>query len=125
MSDATKPRIPPGQIQTTKWPVLHYGDVPSVETSKWTFMVSGLVEKPFSLTWDEFRALPRKTVNCDIHCVTTWSRLDNDFEGVSVQDLLQRAAVKREAKYCLVVAVQGFTTNLPLSDLYRPENLIA
>jgi len=119
------PRVPPGQIQTTKWPVLHYGDVPDVDTSKWTFRVSGMVERPFSLTWDEFLALPRKTVQCDIHCVTTWSRLENRFEGVPVQDLLQRAGVKKEAKYCLVVAEQGFTTNLPLSDLERPENLIA
>ena len=125
MAQPSLPRIPPGQIQTTKWPVLHYGDVPSVDTSKWTFSVSGMVERPFSLTWDEFLALPRKTVHCDIHCVTTWSRLDNTFEGVSVQDLLKRAGVKREAKYCLVVAEQGFTTNLPLSDLDRPENLIA
>ena len=120
----TSSRIPPGQIQTTKWPVLHYGDVPDVDTSKWTFRVSGMVEHPFSLTWDEFLALPRKTVQCDIHCVTTWSRLDNTFEGVPVQDLLQRAGVKQEAKYCLVVAEQEFTTNLPLSDLDRPENLV-
>ena len=105
--------------------MLHYGDVPTVDLSNWTFMVSGLVERPFSLTWDEFLALPRKTVQCDIHCVTTWSRLDNTFEGVSVQDLLNRAGLKKEAKYCLVVAEQGFTTNLPLSDLDRPENLIA
>ena len=84
-----------------------------------------MVERPFSLTWDEFLALPRKTVHCDIHCVTTWSRLDNDFEGVPVQALLERAGLKPAAKFCLVVAEQGFTTNLPLSDLNRPENLIA
>jgi len=41
-------RLPPGQILTQKWPVLHYGNVPSVDTTKWTFMVSGLVDKPFS-----------------------------------------------------------------------------
>src|SRR6058998_514198 len=100
-------RIPPGQVQTTKWPVLHYGDVPSVDTSKWTFSVAAMVVHPFSLTWDEFLALPRKTVHCDIHCVTTWSRLDNDFEGVPVQDLMRRAGLKKEVKYCLVVAEQG------------------
>jgi DMSO/TMAO reductase YedYZ molybdopterin-dependent catalytic subunit len=87
--------------------------------------VSGLVQRPFSLTYNEFLALPRKTVQCDIHCVTTWSRLDNTFEGVPVQSLLERAGLKPEARYCLVVAEQGFTTNLPLSDLNRPENLIA
>src|SRR4026207_2061077 len=101
------PRVPPGQIVTTKWPVLHYGDIPEVDTNKWTFSVSGLVERPFSLAWDEFQALRRKTVHCAIHCVTTLSRLDNTFEGVSVQELLQRAGVKTEATFCLVVAEQG------------------
>jgi len=118
-------RIPPGQIQTTKWPVLHYGDVPKVYTAKWTFTVGGLVERPFSLSYEELLALPRKTVVCDIHCVTTWSRLDNTFEGVPVQALLERAGLKPAARYCLVVAEQGFTTNLPLADLNRPDNLIA
>jgi len=118
-------RVPPGQVVTTKWPVLHYGNVPSVARTTWTFTVSGLVERPISLSYDELLQLPGETVVCDIHCVTTWSRLDNTFEGVPVQLLLERARVKPEAKYCLVFAEQGFTTNLPLSDLDRPDNLIA
>ena len=61
MSSPSLPRVPHGQIQTTKWPVLHYGDVPTVDTAKWTFSVSGMVERSFSLTWDEFLALPRET----------------------------------------------------------------
>src|SRR5437870_11745249 len=71
------------------------------------------------------RVLPRKVVQCDIHCVTRWSRLDNTFEGVAVQLLLERAGVKPDAHYCLVSAEQGFTTNLPLTDLDRPDNLVA
>lgn len=118
-------RLPPGQVITKKWPVLHYGLVPSVDTTKWTFDVSGAVERPFTLTWDELLALPRHTVRCDIHCVTTWSRFDNTFEGVAVQLLLERAGLHPEAQFGLVSAEQGFTTNLPLSDLNRPDNLIA
>ncbi|MGH7537170.1 MAG: sulfite oxidase-like oxidoreductase [Gemmatimonadales bacterium] len=118
-------RLPPGQVLTTKWPVLHYGLVPNVDTRTWTFTVDGLVERPYVLTYEELLALPRKTVRCDIHCVTTWSRFDNAFEGVAVQLLLQRAGVSSEAKYCLVSAEQGFTTNLSLIDLDRPDNLIA
>ena len=120
-----KDRLPPGQVLTTKWPVLHYGDVPKVDTSTWTFEVSGLVNRPFTLTYAELLELPRKVVQCDIHCVTRWSRLDNTFEGVAVQLLLERAGVKPDAHYCLVSAEQGFTTNLPLTDLDRPENLVA
>ena len=70
-----KDRLPPGQVLTTKWPVLHYGDVPKVDTSTWTFEVSGLVDRPFTLTYTELLELPRKVVQCDIHCVTRWSRL--------------------------------------------------
>jgi DMSO/TMAO reductase YedYZ molybdopterin-dependent catalytic subunit len=99
--------------------------VPEVDTATWTFEVNGLVERPFRLSWRELLALPQTTVQCDIHCVTTWSRFDNAFEGVAVQLLLERAGVKPEAQYCVVSAEQGFTTNLPLSDLNRTENLVA
>ena len=118
-------RLPPGQVLTTKWPVLHFGLVPSVDTKTWTFTVDGLVKQPLTLTYDELLALPRTTVRCDIHCVTTWSRFDNAFEGVTVRLLLERATVKPAARFCLVSAEQGFTTNLSLADLDRPENLVA
>jgi DMSO/TMAO reductase YedYZ molybdopterin-dependent catalytic subunit len=120
-----KPRIPPGQSRTEKWPVLHYGDVPSVDLGRWAFEVNGLVEAPFTLSYPELTALPRQETLCDIHCVTRWSRLDNVFEGVSVQTLLRRARPKPDAQFVLVHAEGGFTTNLPLSDLDRPENLLA
>ena len=83
------------------------------------------MDRPFTLSYEALLALPRKTVRCDMHCVTRWSRLDNTFEGVAVQLLLERAGVRADAQYCLVLAEQGFTTNLPLTDLDRPDNLIA
>ena len=118
-------RVPPGQIETRKWPVLHAGRVPSVATDRWRFEVHGLVERPLSLSWEELLALPRQETVCDIHCVTRWSRLDNVFAGVPVTSLLDRAGVKAAAKFVLVHAEEGFTTNLPLADLERPANLLA
>ena len=105
--------------------MLHYGNVPRVDTTTWTFTVDGLVDRPFTLTYDELLTLPRKTVQCDMHCVTTWSRLDNAFEGVPVQALLERAGVQAAAAFVLVLAEQDFTTNLPLADLDRPDTLVA
>jgi DMSO/TMAO reductase YedYZ molybdopterin-dependent catalytic subunit len=120
-----RPRLPPGQIVTRKWPVLHYGSVPRVDLTRWRFDVRGAVDHPLSLSWDELLALPRRETVCDIHCVTRWSRYDNVFEGVAVQELLARAGVRPEARYVLVHAEQEYTTNLPLADLDRPENLLA
>jgi len=118
-------RLPPGQIRTQKWPVLHYGTVPRVDLTDWSFEVSGAVARPFRIGWAELQALSHRQTICDIHCVTRWSRYDNTFSGVPVQTLLARAEPTPRAKFVLVHAEQGFTTNLPLADLDRPANLLA
>ena len=85
----TRQRLPPGQIVTRKWPVLHYGIVPTVDLRTWRFEITGAVERPLTLSWSELLALPRQQTLCDIHCVTRWSRFDNMFEGVPVRALLR------------------------------------
>ena len=120
-----RPRLPPGQIVTAKWPVLHYSDIPRVDTATWTFRLWGEVERPLTLSWKELGALPTLDVRCDIHCVTKWSRYDNLFTGVPVQLLFEKAGVRKAASHALIHAAPDYTTNLPLDDLDRPENLLA
>ena len=119
------PRLPPGQVKTDKWPVLHYGSVPNVDLSKWDFAVDGLVERPRRWDWDAFSKLPRVQVRCDIHCVTRWSRYDNLWEGVSVREVMRLAGPRPEGQFAIVHAEQGFTTNLPLSELLQDDVLLA
>ena len=118
-------RLPPGQAATLKWPVLHYGSVPRFDPAAWDFKTVGLVEKPLRLSWDEFNALPRIQVTSDFHCVTRWSRFDNRWDGVSFREILRLARPKPEARYVLVHGEQGFTANVPLPDLDRPQVLFA
>ena len=118
-------RLPPGQILTQKWPVLHYGTVPMVPADRWTLEISGLVEHPFTLDWNGLAALPRQESLCDIHCVTRWSRYDNVFGGVPLAPILERAGLKPSVTHVLIHAEQGFTTNLPLADFVMPANLLA
>jgi DMSO/TMAO reductase YedYZ molybdopterin-dependent catalytic subunit len=119
-------RVPPGQSRTRKWPVLHYGYVPGVPLVAWRFRVTGLVRSPLELNWDDFRALPRRKVFADFHCVTQWSRLGNLWEGVFVRDLLEQAGVLPEARFAIVHGYDsGWTTNLPLADLLQDDVLLA
>ncbi len=118
-------RLPPGQILTQKWPVLHYGTVPMVPADRWTLEISGLVEHPFTLDWNGLASLPRQESLCDIHCVTRWSRYDNLFTGVPLAPILERAGLKPTVTHVLIHAEQGFTTNLPLADFVMPANLLA
>jgi len=118
-------RLPPGQSLTLKWPVLYYGSVPAFEPGTWDFRVYGLVTTLLRFSWGEFNALPKVERTSDFHCVTRWSRFDNHWQGVSVQELLRRADPKPNAAYVLVHAEQGYTANIPLGDLDQAETLLA
>ena len=118
-------RLPPGQRVANDWPVLTYGGVPRVKLDDWRLRVFGLVEKEVEFTWAEFSALPRTKVHTDIHCVTTWSKMDTNFEGLSVLDLMTRVQPKPKARAILAHCYGGYTTNLLLDDFNRPENLLA
>lgn len=117
--------MPPGQIITKKWPVLHYSHVPIIAPDAWRFRVFGEVDHPFEIGWADLERWPRQAVLCDIHCVTRWSRFDNTFTGVPVSALLAEARVRPGASHALIHAAPAYTTNLPLADLDRPGNLLA
>ncbi len=118
-------RLPPGQSLTLKWPVLHYGSVPRFDAELWDFRVYGMVETPVRWSWSEFNTLPKVKRHSDFHCVTRWSRFDNEWEGVAFQEVLSRVTLKAGAAHVLVHAEQGFTANVPLADLDREEVLFA
>ena len=118
-------RVPPGQTLTAKWPVLTYGLTPRFDPRRWTFRCYGLVEQEVGWTWDEFRALPRVTITSDVHCVTRWSKLDNEWEGVHIREILNRVKVRREAKFVLQHADPDYTTNIALEDLAGDDVILA
>ncbi len=120
-----KDRTPPGQTLTEAWPVLHYGEVPQIDTARFTFTISGLVNSERILNYQEFMALPRVKVLSDIHCVTHWSKLNNLWEGPGSSIIRELVEILPEAKFVIVHAEGGFTTNLTLNDFFQPDVLFA
>ena len=111
-------RLPPGQYDTgSSWPVLTAEVTPDLSTDDWTFRIEGAVDTPTTWTWDELHALPQSTYEGAIHCVTTWSKFDMTWKGVSVDTLLDAVGVRPEAQYAVVFCHTAYTTNLPLADL--------
>jgi DMSO/TMAO reductase YedYZ molybdopterin-dependent catalytic subunit len=123
--DELKKRLPPGQSLTEKWPVLHYGPVPHRRLEDWDFRIWGLVEQPVRWTWDEFMAMPKISLTRDISCVTRWTRFDLNFEGVPFKEVMKHVKLKPNAKFVMIHAENGFTTNLPLADLLRDDVIFA
>ena len=120
-------RLPPGQSLTLKFPVLHYGTVPSFNPATWDFRIWGEVDQEVRWTWDEFNQLPRTSVTLDLHCVTRWSKADTGWEGVSVRVLVEQGLIKikPQAHFVMQHAENGFTVNLPLEVLLQDNFLLA
>ncbi|NNN19610.1 MAG: sulfite oxidase-like oxidoreductase [Acidimicrobiaceae bacterium] len=111
-------RLPPGQYQTDRFPVLHAGSVPRYkDLSEWTFSVTGLVDNPVTLSWPEIIALPTDEVTVDIHCVTKWSKFNTKWKGVPFSAVYEMAGVHENVTHIMCHSEYGFTTNLPLRDL--------
>ncbi|MEL7054627.1 MAG: molybdopterin-dependent oxidoreductase, partial [Cyanobacteria bacterium J06588_5] len=80
-------RVPPGQSLAKGFPVLTYGDTPTVSPDDWQLSVSGLAT-PKTFSWQDFMDLPQHEFTADFHCVTTWSKLDVTWRGVKITDFL-------------------------------------
>ncbi len=125
LTSEQKKRTPPGQTLTEKWPVLHYGPVPRFDPRTWDLRVFGNVEQPFRLTWEEFGKLPRAARTADMHCVTTWSKLDQMWEGVPFKLVIERARPKADTGFVIAHCEHGFTTNVPYPAVMDDDVMLA
>jgi len=118
-------RIPPGQFQTQKWPVLHAGPVPQIHLDQWSLRIFGAVDREITLSWAQLQKQPKVKIFADMHCVTRWSMLDNTWEGISTGHLASLAGIRPEAKFVVAHGAYGFTTNMPLADFMDDDCLVA
>ena len=121
----TKKKLPPGQIVTSGWPVLHAGTVPDVSKESWELKVHGEVENPITLTYADLLQMKRTVQTNDIHCVTTWSKFDMRWEGVRFKDLMEVVRPTDRANYAVFECEQGFTTSLPMEVVMDDDVLVA
>jgi DMSO/TMAO reductase YedYZ molybdopterin-dependent catalytic subunit len=111
--------------------VLDLGEQPEIALTAWRLEVAGHVEQPFTLAWDDFLALPHVDDVSDFHCVTTWSRYQNHWQGVRFATIAERAVPKPDAAYVLCTGYDAdpsssvpYTTNLPLARAVEDDVLL-
>lgn len=118
-------RLPPGQVLTERFPILHEGAVPEYDTGDWSLRLFGTLDRPIELRYADLQALPQRVLRCDIHCVTRWSKFDTEWGGVHLQDLLQAFDIQPTSSYVMAHADPDYQTNLLLADLLHPQSLLA
>jgi DMSO/TMAO reductase YedYZ molybdopterin-dependent catalytic subunit len=122
-------QLPPHQHEEDSFPILHEGTPPVIDLETWTLKVWGLVGTK-TLRWADILALPQVTVKTAFHCVTGWSKLDNQWEGVRTKDLLALLDVKPEARHVMTYGHLsedpcGYAANVPLEVLMDEEVILA
>jgi DMSO/TMAO reductase YedYZ molybdopterin-dependent catalytic subunit len=125
------PQLPVGQHEVKNWPVLDLGEQPDIQTRAWKLEVGGLVDNPFTLTWEDFLDLPQVEDVSDFHCVTSWSRLDNHWRGVRFKTIAELAVPQDDAQFVLGTGYDfmpgsfiPYTTNLPLARAIEDDVLL-
>ena len=108
-------QLPPGQHLTADFPVLQAGPTPRIDLDDWRFTIRDERGAEHVWTWAQLKLLPSERLTVDIHCVTTWSKLDTKWEGVSLDTLFE--SVDTTAEFALVGSYGGYTTNIPVADL--------
>jgi DMSO/TMAO reductase YedYZ molybdopterin-dependent catalytic subunit len=118
-------RLPPGQHLVKNWPVLDLGRQPVIATESWKLAIVGGVDHPLTLDWSSFHGLAQTSKQSDIHCVTTWSRYDNRWQGVATRDLLHHVMPWSAVTHVMLTSYDGYTTNLPLADFAHEDGILA
>lgn len=119
-------RVPPGQHLTRDFPVLSAGPTPDTKLSEWTFALEDGASPLAEWTWEQFNALPQTEMKVDIHCVTTWSKLDTSWRGVTIDDLLDAAGLSEAPQDFAMIHCDGdYTTNVPVEDLIEGKAMVA
>ena len=122
---ASSDRLPPGQKLTAGFPVLDLGVQPEIPFSEWKLSLNGLVDRPATLSWEQFNALPQVEDVSDFHCVTTWSKYDCRWGGVAFTTLYELVQPAPEARYVYFTSFDGYSTNVPLAQCLDDDVLIA
>ena len=118
------PVIPVGQTITHKWPVLDLGTQPNIALKDWKLVIDGAVEHPVTLTWNDFLALPQTEDTSDFHCVTTWSKLNINWQGVRLLDLAALVQPLETATHLMCYGYDDYSTNVSLEEALKPDVLL-
>ena len=122
---AAEDRLPPGQHLVRDWPVLDLRVHPRIDPARWTLRVFGAVQEALTWDWPAYQAQPQMRKVTDIHCVTTWSRYDNAWDGVATRTLLDAVRPLPSAAFVVLHSQDSYVTNLPLADFAAGDALLA
>lgn len=101
---------------------------PTINGQDWRLAVTGMVEKPYTLTYAQLRALPQVTQYHTLECISNevgGDLMSNGyFTGVSLADALNAAGIQQGASTMIFKAADGYSDSLHLAQALDERSLI-
>ena len=124
--DSEDIRLPPGQNLTERFPVLQKGGILHLDRESYQLEIAGEVLNPMILTLDQSMAMKEAERTLDIHCVTTWSKFDTKWSGISFPQIFELVQPTANAHFIeFYCADGGFTTTVPMETCQDPDAMVA
>jgi DMSO/TMAO reductase YedYZ molybdopterin-dependent catalytic subunit len=121
----TPPAEVPGYTELDPSTGLHMtGTVPDIDFGSYRLEVTGKVDNPLSLSYDELRCMPKIEIRCTLTCPgffvdeATWA-------GASLDHVLSLAGMQEEATGLRLVSADGYASVVYLTDLPGGDNFVA
>jgi len=116
--------LPPGQRYARKFVKYSIFSPPKVDLRSYRLKVTGAVERPLSLSYDDMLKFTVVSYTESFHCVDGWSVKDVRFEGIPLKELILKARPRR-ARYVMLRGLEGYETVVPLEDALSDKAIIA
>lgn len=99
---------------------------PDFDPATYRLQVSGLVDRPMSLSLADIADLRQTSYTKDFQCVTGWRVDDVPWSGVLMSDLLDAAGVQQTGKALQLTSFDGaYTESLTIEQARLPQTLVA
>ncbi|SDZ17806.1 molybdopterin-dependent oxidoreductase [Tessaracoccus flavus] len=103
--------------------------IPQVDPEQWSLEISGMVERPFTLTYEDLLAMPQVESDITLACVSNevgGNLVGNArWQGVPLRTILEQAGVQEGATQLLSRSVDGFTAGFPVALAMEDGPLVA
>jgi DMSO/TMAO reductase YedYZ molybdopterin-dependent catalytic subunit len=121
----TLPSVIPGYAQLDEATGLHMtGKVQVIDFSSYRLLVTGLVEQPLSLHYDDLRCLPKVTASPKLICPGVFEDVAK-WSGVPIYEVLQLARPQPQARSVSLISADGFKMDIDLEKALNHENFLA
>jgi DMSO/TMAO reductase YedYZ molybdopterin-dependent catalytic subunit len=103
--------------------------VPQVDSKTWNLTIKGLVEKPFTINYDQIKSMPSVEEYVTLECIS--NKIGGDlistalWKGVRLSQLLEKAAIKPNVKYVVFRCADGYDVGIPIEKSQMEGTILA